>query len=80
MIPIHQNLPAIILIAKDYAKKHQVNYNIVLLNPDEYGEFNEDEGSTYEFVVDQWLEETQARYLLLHTTDELLEEEKQKTA
>ncbi len=69
---IHYNLEAIKMIACEYAKKHNCNYNIIIHNPDEFGNFTQ--GSTYEFVVDSYFEKERPNVKLLFKTDDLFKE------
>lgn len=70
---VHHDLEAITEVAKHHAKEHGVNYNIIIHNPDENGEFQD--GSTYEFVADSYFEKERPNVKLLHKTDDLLADE-----
>jgi hypothetical protein len=70
---IHHNLEAIKDVAISYAKEHQVNYNIILMNPDSDGKFTM--GSTYEYVADSYFEKERPNVILLHKTDDLIKDE-----
>ena len=67
----HRKLDQMILLAKSFAKKHQINYNIVLMNPNPKGEFDVSYGSTYEFVADSYFEKERPNVIILHKTDDL---------
>jgi hypothetical protein len=67
---IHTNLDQIKLVAKNYAEKHNVRYNVILLNPVD-GNFGD--GSTYEFVTDSYFEDptvNHRNYLQICNTDQ----------
>lgn len=73
---IYHNLEQIKLVALEYAKKHNCNYNIILANPNEAGNFAP--GSTYEFVADSYFEKPRPHVKLLYKTDDLLQAERNK--
>ena len=74
---IHNDLDMMKAIAIHHAKLHNCNYNIVLLNPDPDGNFDEQQGSTYEFVRDSFLENYYRNNIkLLHKTDDLISMDK----
>jgi hypothetical protein len=68
---IHHDLETIKLVAIEYAKEHNCNYNIILMNPDEDGKFSFRSGSTYEFVTDSYFEKPRPNVVLLFKTDDL---------
>lgn len=72
---VYHDLDTITEIAKHNAKEHNANYNIILMNPDENGEFDKDKGSTYEFVADSYFNKERPNVILLAKTDDLLAEE-----
>jgi hypothetical protein len=69
---IHHNLEKIKTIAISYANEHDCNYNIILMNPNDTGEFDSEVGSTYEIVVDSYFEKPRPHAKLLFKTDDLL--------
>lgn len=75
--PISHDLEATILIAKSFAEKHQINYNIILMNPNPHGDFDIAHGSTYEFVADSYFEKPRPNVIVLHKTDDLLKNKNQ---
>lgn len=72
---IYQNLEAITQVALQYAKEHDCNYNIILMNPDENDEFSEANGSTYEMVADSYFDKERSNVKLITTTDEIILQE-----
>jgi hypothetical protein len=68
---IHTDLRQIIQIALSYAKRDNCNYTILILNPNEKGEFDIASGSTYEFVRDSYFEKERTNIKILYTTDQL---------
>lgn len=76
---IHHNLEAIKSVALHHAKEHECNYNIIIFNPDAAGNFNEAEGSTYEYVRDSYFDKPRPHAKLLHKTDDLLGINKKET-
>lgn len=71
---IHHDLEGIKLVAIDFAKEHNCNYNIILMNPNSQGKFDPSEGSTYEFVIDSYFDKPRPNAIILHKTDDLLME------
>lgn len=71
---VYKDLDAMTQVALHNAKDHRCNYNVILMNPDENGEFNMDY-STYEFVADSYFEKERPNAKLLFTTGELLLQE-----
>lgn len=69
---IYNDLEMMKAVAIHYAKEHNCNYNIIIYNPDDNGNFNQEEGSTYEFVRDSYFEKERPNVKLLHTTNDLL--------
>ncbi len=72
---IYHNLEQTKLVACEYAKNHNCNYNIIIMNPDVSGNFSLDNGSTYEMVIDSYFEKPRPNAKLLFKTDDLLKEE-----
>jgi len=72
---IHHDLSMIEKIALFKAEKNNRLYHIILMNPDAQGNFNEEEGSTYEIVTDNFLNEEEntftINYVAITDTDEL---------
>lgn len=62
------DLDKIAMMAKYYAKTHNCNYNIILLNPNGNGDF-EPNVSSYEFVVDSYFEKERPNAVLLMRTE-----------
>ena len=73
---IYHNLESMKLVAVDRAKAHRCNYNVILMNPNEKGEFDLSSGSTYEMVADSYFERERPHVILLHKTDDLINNEK----
>jgi hypothetical protein len=69
---IHHDLEKITMAAVEYAKQHNCNYNIILHNPDDKGQFDASAGSTYEFVIDSYFEKPRPNVILLGKTDSIL--------
>jgi len=69
---IHHDIEAIKMLAIHQAVDHQVNYNIILMNPGEDGAFSFAAGSTYEMVTDSYFEKDRPNVKLLFKTDDLL--------
>lgn len=69
---ICHDLDAITDVALSYAKEHQINYNVILHNPDENGNFSRSSGSTYEFVTDSYFEKERPNVIKLFTTNSIL--------
>lgn len=74
---IYKDLDAITDMALHSAKEHGVNYNVILFNPDENGQFDTDR-STFEFVTDSYFEKERPNVILLKKTDDLIEAELQE--
>lgn len=72
---IYHDLEAIKAVALDYAKDDGYNYNIILHNPNDKGEFDLSVGSTYEFVLDSYFNTPRPNVILLHKTKDLLQVE-----
>lgn len=70
---IHSDLDTIKLVAVEKAKQHKCNYNIVILNPNAHGEFDEASGSTYEFVADSYFDKPRPNVKILFKTNDLPE-------
>jgi uncharacterized protein YecA (UPF0149 family) len=71
---IHHNLEVITAVALDHTKEDGYNYNIILHNPNDKGEFDIETGSTYEFVMDSYFNTPRPNVILLHKTKDLLQE------
>lgn len=69
---IYNDLEMMKAVATYFAQNHNCNYNIVIMNPDPEGNFNEEYGSTYEFVGDSFFEEDDQNVILLHKTNDLM--------
>lgn len=67
---IHHDKEGIRAVALHYAKEHNCNYNIILMNPDKNGQFCM--GSTYECVTDSYFEKERPNVILLEKTNDLL--------
>lgn len=67
---IHHNLEQIKAVALEYAKQHNCNYNVIIHNPNDKGEFDMACGSTYEFVVDSYFETERPNIIRLYKTDD----------
>lgn len=74
---VYKDLEKITDAAVHLSKEHKCNYNIILMNPDENGEFGY--GSTYEMVADSYFEKERPNVLLLHKTDDLIAQEQEDT-
>lgn len=72
---IYHDLEAIKAVALDYAKKDGYNYNIILHNPNNKGEFDLSVGSTYEFVMDSYFNKPRPNVILICKTKDLLQAE-----
>lgn len=72
---IYNNLDEMKMTAVHLAKKHNCNYNIIIMNHED-GAFNENGGSTYEMVRDSYFETERPNVVKLHDTDELIQIEK----
>jgi len=71
---MHKDLETIKLAALHYAKEHKCNYNIIILNPNDKGEFDPIT-STYELVTDSYFDKLRENAIILFRTDELISEE-----
>lgn len=74
---IYNDLEMMKAFAIHNAKQHNCNYNIVILNPDDNGNFDDYLGSTYEFVTDSFFEKHRPNVKLLYKTDDLIEEKEE---
>lgn len=72
---IHHDLEAIKMVAIEETKNYGYNYNIIINNPNDKGEFDLSAGSTYEFVADSYFNTPRPNVILLHRTKDLLEVE-----
>lgn len=70
---IHKNLDSIKSVALLSAVEHKCNYNIIISHAVN-GEFDPDV-STYEFVRDSYFEKERPNDIILHRTDDLLNDE-----
>ena len=68
----HTDLELTKIIALQFAKKHNMNYTIFILNPNDKGEFDINAGSSYEMVIDTYWEKPRPNTKIVCTTDELL--------
>ncbi len=68
---IHHDFEKIKALAIHYAKQSNCNYTVILMNPDENGNFSLDSGSTYEFVTDSYFERERPCVKVLFSTKEL---------
>ena len=73
---IHNDFEMMKAIAIHQAKLHNCNYNIVILNPDPDGKFNNEFGSTYEYVADSYFDKFRPNVKLLQKTDDLISMDK----
>lgn len=73
--PIYHDFNAIKELALYYAKLHNRNYNVIIVNPDENGNFNEAYGSTYEFVNDNYFSKERPNVVKVYQTNETLHPE-----
>ncbi len=74
---IHHDFDKIKMLAIHYAKEHNSNYTVILMNPDSNGNFSLDSGSTYEFVADSYFEKERPNIKILFSTkDEVSEKPK----
>lgn len=62
-------------LALHEAREHNCNYNVILFNPDENGEFSLERGSTYEMVADSYFEKPRPNVKLITTTGEIMLQE-----
>lgn len=79
MSDIHTDLEKIKIVAMYHAKQHGINYNIIILNPNDKGEFDFASGSTYEYVTDSYLKKERNNIKLLITTDQLCQQQSNQT-
>ena len=77
---IHHDLEGTKLIAVNQATKHNCNYNVIILNPNSKGEFDANEGSTYEMVADSYFDKPRLNAKLLHKTDDLIAAQQKQSA
>lgn len=75
MTSVYHNLEAMKMVAVSYAKEHDCNYNIILMNPNENGAYDPSLGSTYEMVRDSYFEKERPNVIILHKTDDLQNEQ-----
>jgi len=72
---IHHDLSMIEKIALHKANEHNCVYHIILMNPDEQGNFDLENGSTYEFVRESFFEDESnldnIKYLAICDTEDL---------
>ena len=71
---IYHDLEAITAVAIHHTEHDGYNYNIILHNPNDKGEFDLSVGSTYEFVSDSYFNKPRPNAILLHKTKDLLKE------
>jgi hypothetical protein len=67
---IHTDLKSMKEIAKFFSMQHKTKYTIIILNPDENGEFSFSNGSTYEYVQDSYFEKQRENVKVLCNTDD----------
>lgn len=72
---IYHDLEAITAVALHHTKHDGYNYNIILMNPNDKGEFDLSVGSTYEFVSDSYFNTPRPNVILLSKTKDLLQQE-----
>lgn len=72
---VYKNLETMTQVAIHQAKEHNCNYNVILMNPDENGEFSESNGSTYEMVADSFFNKERSNVKLIYKTDDLIAQE-----
>lgn len=75
MKSIYHDLDQMKLVAIHQAIQHNCNYNIIISNPNEKGEFDLSKGSTYEMVTDSYFDKDRPNAKLIHKTDDLRKEE-----
>lgn len=73
---VYKDYETMSLVALHYAKEHKCNYNIILRNPNENGEFDP-AFSTYEFVLDSYFDKERDNVILMAKTDDILREEQE---
>lgn len=66
---IHCDLESIKMLAQEEAKNHNCIYIVILMNPDDNGEFDARDGSTYEFVRESYFEKPRPNAKKLFITD-----------
>lgn len=71
-LPIYHDFNAIKELALFYAKRDKMNYNVIIVNPDENGNFNEAKGSTYEVVNDNYFSKERPHIVRVYQTNETL--------
>lgn len=71
---IHKDYEAIKSVALHYAKEHNANYTVILMNGVD-GEFSLENGSTYEYVADSYFEKERPNVKILFRTDDELKHE-----
>ncbi len=72
---IHHDFEKIKMMAIHHAKEHNCNYTVILMNPDENGNFSLNSGSTYEFVIDSYFEKERLNIKTLFETKSLATQE-----
>jgi hypothetical protein len=72
---IYHDLDLMTEISLQKAREHNCNYNVILYNPDENGEFSLENGSTYEMVTDSYFEKPRPNVKLITTTGEIMLQE-----
>jgi hypothetical protein len=72
---IYHDLEAIKSVAIEATKEDGYNYNIILNNPNDKGEFDLSVGSTYEFVADSYFNKPRPNTILLFKTKDLLQQQ-----
>ena len=75
---IHHDYETIKLIAYSYARKHGVNYSVIMLNPSVDMTFDE-RCSTYEFVTDSYFSKERRNVIVMHKTGILPKDENEHT-
>jgi len=68
---VHNDIQLMTYYALNNAKNHNCNYNVIIMNPNESGEFDTNAGSTYECVRDSYFEKPRPNAKLLFKTDDL---------
>jgi len=63
------------MMAIEATKNDGYNYNVILSNPNDKGEFDLSVGSTYEFVADSYFDKPRPNAIRLFRTNDLLQEE-----
>lgn len=72
---IHHELPLIKLIAVEKAKEHNCNYIIMIHNPDSKGNYNREEGSTYEYMAESYFDKPRPNVKVVTSTNQLIAQE-----